>query len=178
MGGLLFGYVVLVTVSAAFLVAMAWSIHALFWRHHFGSPSIIGAPQLSYMREVRHRELQQLVQSNGHASSRESRNFHDDFVDEACMYSSSLDLCIHIWRPFRWYRSSTLTIFLFWCLESLTGFLLKRKKKKAPFWPTTSHHEIIIRCVVGKQRPHSASMHLCIAYLFVQGQDIPRISKA
>lgn len=84
MGGLLFGYVVLVTVSAAFLVAMAWGIHSIFWRHHFGSPSMMGAPQLSYMREVRQRELQQLMDSNEHTSSSEIKNFHDEFV-EACM---------------------------------------------------------------------------------------------
>ena len=54
----------------------------------------MGGPQLSYMREVRQRELQQLVDSNGHASSGRGKNFHDEF-DEACTYFHSLDLEIH-----------------------------------------------------------------------------------
>jgi hypothetical protein len=69
--GVLFGYVVLVIVCAAFLVAIGWSIHSLF-----------------YMRDVRQRELQQLVASNDGTAEGDEKNFHDDFIEE-CKYSVS-----------------------------------------------------------------------------------------
>ena len=83
--GVLFGYVVLVIVCAAFLVAIGWGVHSIFYRDQFASPGPMRAPQLSYMREVRQRELQQLVDSNGNAVERDERNFHDEYVEgEEC----------------------------------------------------------------------------------------------
>jgi hypothetical protein len=88
--GVLFGYVVLVIVCAAFLVAICWSVHSLFYRDHFATPLPMRAPQLSYMRDVRQRELQQLVASNDGTAEGDEKNFHDDFVDE-CTYFDSKD---------------------------------------------------------------------------------------
>lgn len=83
--GVLFGYVVLVIVCAAFLVAVCWSVHALFYRDHFATPLPMRAPQLSYMRDVRQRELEQLVASNDGTSEGDEKNFHDEYVDD-CTY--------------------------------------------------------------------------------------------
>ena len=86
--GVLFGYVVLVIVCAAFLIAICWSVHSLFYRHHFATPLPMRAPQLSYMRDVRQRELQQLVASNDGTTEGGEKNFHDEFIDE-CTYLES-----------------------------------------------------------------------------------------
>ena len=40
------------------------------------------APQLSYMRDVRQRELQQLVASTDSTIESDEKNFHDEFDDE------------------------------------------------------------------------------------------------
>lgn len=63
MGAILFGYVVLVVVSAAALVALAWGVHSLFYRDQFDGPSLMGARQLNYMRGVRERAFGQLATS-------------------------------------------------------------------------------------------------------------------
>lgn len=85
--GVLFGYVVLVIVCAAFAVALGWGIHSIFYRHQFAGPDPMRAPQLSYMREVRQRELQQLVDLNGNAVEGDEKNFHDEYVeDDECTY--------------------------------------------------------------------------------------------
>ena len=83
--GVLFGYVVLVIVCAAFLVAIGWSVHSVFYRDHFADPLPMRAPQLSYMRDVRQRELQQLVASTNGTPESDEKNFHDEFVEE-CMF--------------------------------------------------------------------------------------------
>lgn len=82
--GVLFGYVVLVIVCAAFAVALGWGMHSLFYRHHFAGPPPMRVPQLSYMRDVRQRELQQLMSSN-ETAGRSEKNFHDEFVED-CTY--------------------------------------------------------------------------------------------
>lgn len=40
------------------------------------------APQLSYMRDARQRELQQLVVSNNGTNEGDEKNFHDDLIEE------------------------------------------------------------------------------------------------
>lgn len=72
MGAILFGYVVLVVVSAAALVALAWGMHSLFYRDHFDGPSLMGARQMNYMRGVRERAFSQLA-----SSSDETSNYKD-----------------------------------------------------------------------------------------------------
>jgi hypothetical protein len=88
--GILFAYVVLVIVCAACLVAICWSVHSLFYRDHFASPLPMRAPQLSYMRDVRQRELQSLVASNDVTTGADEKNFHDDFVEECTCPNSSI----------------------------------------------------------------------------------------
>ena len=64
MGGVLFGYVVLVIVGAGFLVGLGWSIYSLYHRGRVvRDPMLVGAKQKSYMRNVRTRELQSLAAS-------------------------------------------------------------------------------------------------------------------
>jgi hypothetical protein len=80
-------YIFLVIVCAAFLVAIGWTIHSLFYRDHFADPAPMRAPQISYMRDVRQRELQQLLASNDNTTRRDEENFHDQFIED-CTYSN------------------------------------------------------------------------------------------
>lgn len=89
----LVGYVLFIIVCAAFMVDIGWSIHYLFWRRHFAGPPPMRAPQLSYMRDLRHRELQELMASAGNtAEDRNETTFHDEF-DEDCKYIYAGSCC-------------------------------------------------------------------------------------
>jgi hypothetical protein len=78
-------YIFLVIVCAAFLVAIGWTVHSLFYRDQFADPAPMRAPQISYMRDVRQRELQQLLASNDNTTGRNEENFHDQFIED-CTY--------------------------------------------------------------------------------------------
>jgi len=82
MYGVLVGYVLFIIFCAAVAVAICWGVHYLFCRSHFASPLPMRAPQLSYMRDVRQRELQQLVASTDSTIESDEKNFHDEFDDE------------------------------------------------------------------------------------------------
>lgn len=71
MGAVLFGYVVLVIVGTAFLVGLGWSIYSLYHRGQVEDPMLMDAKQLSYIREVRLRELRQLIASNENETEEE-----------------------------------------------------------------------------------------------------------
>lgn len=72
MGFVLFGYIVLVIIGAAFLVGLGWAIYTLYHRGEiFRDPMLIDAKQSSYMRDVRMRELKRLATSNGDESDEE-----------------------------------------------------------------------------------------------------------
>jgi hypothetical protein len=88
MYGVLLGYVLFIIVCAAVAVAICWGVHYLFYRSDFASPLPMRAPQLSYMRDVRQRELQQLVASSDGNTEGDEKNFHDEFDDE-CTYHGS-----------------------------------------------------------------------------------------
>jgi hypothetical protein len=77
-------YIALVIVCAAFLVAIGWSIHSRFYRDQFADPVPMRAPQISYLRDVRQRELQRLMASTNDTTGRE-KNFHDEFIED-CTY--------------------------------------------------------------------------------------------
>jgi hypothetical protein len=64
MGAVLFGYVVLVIVGTAFLIGLGWSIYSLYHRGQVEDSMLMDSKQLSYIREVRLRELRQLIASN------------------------------------------------------------------------------------------------------------------
>jgi hypothetical protein len=78
-------YIFLVIVCAAFLVATGWTIHSLFYRDQFTDPAPMRAPQISYLRDVRQRERQQLLASNDNTAGRDEENFHDQFIED-CAY--------------------------------------------------------------------------------------------
>jgi hypothetical protein len=78
-------YIFLVVVCAAFLVAIGWTIHSLFYRDQFTDPAPMRAPQISYLRDVRQRERQQLLASNDNTAGRDEENFHDQFIED-CAY--------------------------------------------------------------------------------------------